>query len=291
MQKAPCEILKLEKPLLRRVGKAIKDYNLIAEGDKIAIALSGGKDSWSLLHILNILKKRAPVHFDLIAVTIHNGSGLFQENKITDYLRENGYKYHVEKTNIYNLVQEKRREGSLYCSLCARFRRAFLYKSAAKLGCNKVALGHHLDDAIETLFLNLFFEGRTKAMPPILKADNGIHTLIRPLIYVEEEMLLKYAAALGFPIIDCGCWLCGGFDMKRKAMKTLIASQREKYPQIKGSILSAMKNIDAGYLLDNRYLKNDTYEKGRRKDEEDIYFDDGCSGNSRLCRDLSFKEN
>jgi tRNA 2-thiocytidine biosynthesis protein TtcA len=244
---------KLERMLLHRVGKAIADYSMIRSGDRVAVALSGGKDSFSLVKLLTLLKRKAPVPFDVIALTIHNGSEFFQADLLEDYLRREGIPFHLEPTGITAIVEEKRRPGSPYCSLCARLRRGALYGAVERLGCNKLALGHHLDDAAETLLMNLFFEGSLKAMPPKLLAENGRVSIIRPLAYVSEALLFDYAREQGFPVIDCGCWLCGEKDQERARMKALVAEVAARYPQVRRSILTALTHVEPRFLMDPRW--------------------------------------
>ena len=238
---------KLERMLLHRVGKAVGDYGLVREGDRIAVALSGGKDSFSLLRLLWALRRKAPVCFDLVAVTVHNGSALFQSEILEDYLAREGIPFHLVRTDITTLVEEKRRPGSPYCSLCSRLRRGALYGARGELGCNKLALGHHLDDAVETLLMNLFFEGALRAMPPKLLAENGAVTVIRPMLYVPEGMLADYAREQRFPVIDCGCWLCGEQDQERARMKALVAEVADRHPEVRRSILAALGRWSHGF--------------------------------------------
>jgi tRNA 2-thiocytidine biosynthesis protein TtcA len=244
--------VKLEKMLLNRAGRAIADFDLIREGDRVAVALSGGKDSFSLLRLLFLLQRRSPVSFEMTGLTIHNGSDLFQADLLEEYCRREGIPLHVERTSLAAVVEEKRRPGSPYCSLCSRLRRGALYGAAQALGCNKLALGHHLDDAAETLLMNLFFEGSLKAMPPKLLAENGRITLIRPLLYATEAMLADYAREQGFPIIDCGCWLCGEQDQERARMKALIAEVSGRHPKVRSSIQSALTRLEPRFLMDRR---------------------------------------
>ncbi|MEW5764964.1 MAG: tRNA 2-thiocytidine(32) synthetase TtcA [Acidobacteriota bacterium] len=263
----PATGVKLERILLHRVGKAVADFGLIREGDHLAVALSGGKDSFGLLRLLHLLKRRSPIRFEITAVTVHNGSEFFQSGLLEDYLRREAIPFHLERTDITRIVEEKRRPGSPYCSLCARLRRGALYGAAAALGCNKLALGHHLDDAAETLLMNLFFEGSIRSMPPKLLAENGRITVIRPLLYVTESMLADYAAESGFPLIDCGCWLCGTQDQERARMKALVRDVAERYPQVRRSVLSALGRVEARFLMD-RSLYDFEKEELRRAPHE-----------------------
>ena len=250
MQKVAATGAKLERMLLHRVGKAVGDYALIKSGDRVAVALSGGKDSFGLLHLLWKLKAKSPIPFDVVALTIHNGSDYFQSDLLQAYLGEQGIPFHLERTEITSIVEEKLRPGSPYCSLCARLRRGALYGAAERLGCNKIALGHHLDDAAETLLMNLFFEGALKAMPPKLLAENGRITIIRPLLYTPESMLVDYAREKGFPVVDCGCWLCGEQDQERARMKALVAEVATRYPEVRRSILTALTRVQPRFLMD-----------------------------------------
>jgi len=244
---------KLEKMLLHRTGRAIADFSLVKAGDRIAVALSGGKDSFSLLRLLSLLRQRSPVRFDLVALTVHNGSEHFQWDLLEAYLAESGIPFHLERTEISAVVEEKRRPGSPYCSLCARLRRGALYGAARALGCNKLALGHHLDDAAETLLMNLFFEGHLAAMPPKLLAENGEVTVIRPMLYITESMLRDYAREQGFPVVDCGCWLCGEMEQERARMKALVGGVSERYPQARRSVLAALTHVAPRFLMDSRW--------------------------------------
>jgi tRNA 2-thiocytidine biosynthesis protein TtcA len=234
------------------VGKAIADFSMIAEGDRIAVGVSGGKDSYTLLHILNELRSRAPVNYELVAITIDSGYPGFRSDVIAEHLRDNGFNYHVEKTNHYEIIKEKRRPDSSYCSICARFKRGTLYSLARELGCNKLALGHHLDDFIETLLLNQFFVGSLKAMSPSMLADNGEITVIRPLVYVEEKEIIPFSRENGFPVVCCCCPVCGTADMQRKKMKELLKELEKGIPHVKRSLLRALANVQPRHLLDKR---------------------------------------
>lgn len=240
----------LYRKIKKQTGQAIGDFNLIEEGDRIAIGVSGGKDSYSLLHILEQLRRRSPVKYQLVAVNVDAGYPGYRASVIEQHLKEQGFEYHMEVTTSYQVIEEKRRPGSSYCSFCARLRRGVLYTLADKLGCNKIALGHHLDDFIETLLLNQFYVGTLAAMSPKLAADNGRHTVIRPLVYVEEQDIIAFTRANGFPVICCACPVCGVVDQKRKRMKKLLRELALENPQLKRSMLGALGNVHPRHLLD-----------------------------------------
>ncbi|MBW6509602.1 MAG: tRNA 2-thiocytidine(32) synthetase TtcA [Desulfuromonadales bacterium] len=242
---------KLHRRIKRSCGKAIGDFNLIDDGDRIAVAVSGGKDSWTLLHILNDLRQRAPVRFELIAVNFDPGFAGYRSDLLADYLQRHNFTYHIEKTASSAVIAEKLRPGSSYCAFCSRLRRGVLYSVAQRLDCNKLALGHHLDDFIETLLLNQFYAGKLAAMSAKLLADNGLQTVIRPLVYVEEELISNYSTRCNFPIISCACPLAGEQEhlQQRQRMKRLIRELSSEIPQIRHSLLSAMGNIHHRHLL------------------------------------------
>jgi tRNA 2-thiocytidine biosynthesis protein TtcA len=241
---------KLERQLLHLVGKAAGDFGMFRDGDRVAVALSGGKDSFTLLRLLTLLSRSAPVRFEVAALTVHNGSEHFQAEILGEYLASEGIPFHLERTHLARIVEEKARPGTPYCALCARLRRGALYGAAQRLGFNKVALGHHLDDAAETLLMNLFFVGCLKSMPPKLRAENGRVAVVRPLYYVPEPMIRDYARERAFPVIDCGCWLCGEHDDERARMKRLIADVAGRYGQVRQSVRSALGNVMPRYLAD-----------------------------------------
>jgi tRNA 2-thiocytidine biosynthesis protein TtcA len=244
----------IEDGLFRRIkkqtGQAVGDFNLIEAGDRIAVGVSGGKDSYSLLHIMESLRRRSPVKYELVAVNVDSGFPGYRKEVVEAHLQEHGFTYRMEPTDCYRIIEEKRRPGSSYCSFCARLRRGVLYTVAEELGCNKIALGHHLDDFIETLLLNQFYVGTLAAMSPKLLADNGRQTVIRPFVYVEEKDIIAFTRANGFPVICCACPVCGVVDQKRKRMKRLIAELAMENPHLKRSMLGALGNVHPRHLLD-----------------------------------------
>ena len=240
--------------LRKLVGKAIGDFNLIEAGDRIAVAVSGGKDSYVLLHLLESLRRRAPVRYELVAVNVDAGFPGYRRQILADYLREHGFTLRMESTEMAKIIDDKLRPGSSYCAFCARLRRGVLYSVCDELGCNKLALGHHLDDFIETLLLNQFFVGKLAAMSPKMLADNGRQTVIRPLVYVEEAAVAELAAQLQVPIIDCGCPVQGTEEQQRQRMKALVGKLSEEIPQLRRSLLGALGNLQPRHLLDQRFM-------------------------------------
>lgn len=243
---------KIFSRIKRRVGRAISDFNLIEQGDRIIVGISGGKDSYTLLHVLEALRQKAPVRFELIAVNIDPGFPGYRKELIETYLRENNFNYHQETTQSYSIIEEKRRPGTSYCAFCARLRRGFLYTLAERLDCNKIALGHHLDDFIETLLLNQFYGGRLAAMSAKLLADNGQQTVIRPLVYVEEADILELSRLRQYPLVHCCCPVAGEVDQNRRRMKSLIKELAKDIPEIRSSMLSALNNVHPRHLLDTQ---------------------------------------
>jgi len=240
---------KLSRRIKRQVGQAVGDFQLIEEGDRIAVGVSGGKDSYTLLRLLEDLRKKAPISFELIAVNVDAGFAGYRKEVIEDYLKLNGFSYHMESTKAYDIIEKKRRSGSSYCAFCARLRRGVLYRLASELGCNKIALGHHLDDFIETLLLNQFYAGSLSAMSPKMLADNGEHTVIRPLVYIEESDIIKFSRFNQDPIICCACPVCGTVDQNRQKMKGLIYTLATDIPQIRRSMIAALGNVQSRHLL------------------------------------------
>ena len=233
----------------RLVGKAIGDFSLIGEGDRILVALSGGKDSWSLLSILLELQRKAPVKYELGAVTIDPGYGGFETASLEDRLCRESVPFDVIRVPIKDIITEKLEPGTSPCSFCARLRRGILYSHAAGNGWNKIALGHHLDDFVETLLLNLFFNGSIKGMSPCLSADDGCNTVIRPLVYVKEDLTRRCAELLRVPILSCSCPFEGMLSSKRKWIKGLIADLEQDVPDLKTTLLSAMGRVHYRHLF------------------------------------------
>lgn len=245
-----------ELPLFRKlrnaVGRGVADFDLIREGDRIAVAVSGGKDSWTLLILLDEMRRRAPVRFDIVAVTIDSGYPGFRSDTVREFIASLGITGHLEVTDHYDIISRKRRPGSSYCSICARLRRGALYGLADSLGCNKLALGHHSDDFIETLLLNQFFVGSLKAMSARMLADNGLTTVIRPLVYVAEKDIIRFSAQSGLPVVCCSCPVSGSADLQRGRMKALLTELEREIPHVKSSLLKALSNVHPRHLLDQR---------------------------------------
>jgi tRNA 2-thiocytidine biosynthesis protein TtcA len=246
--------MNVERRLLREVGRTIVDHRLITDGDRILVALSGGKDSYGLLVLLRDLQRRAPVRFDLLAVHLDQGHPGYDGTPLRAWLEAEGVPFRILREDTYRVVIDKIPEGKTYCSLCSRLRRGVLYRAADELGCSKIALGHHRDDALETLLLNLFFAGKLAAMPPRLVSDDGRHVVIRPLITCAESDLAALAAERRFPILPCN--LCGSqSEAQRKQMKALIATLEAKHPTVRASMLAALGNIVPSHLMDARVAR------------------------------------
>ena len=242
---------KLGAQLRGLVGKAIADYRMIEEGDRVMVCLSGGKDSYTLLDLLLSLQRSAPVNFSLVAVNLDQKQPDFPAHVLPDYLRSLGVDFHVIEQDTYSVVKRLIPEGRTMCSLCSRMRRGALYKWAAANGITRIALGHHRDDIVETLFLNLFFGGHLKAMAPKFKSEDGRHVVIRPLAYVAEREIERYARARAFPIIPCN--LCGSQqNLQRVTIKRMLADWEREHPGRTESIFSALKNVDPAHLADPR---------------------------------------
>ena len=230
------------------MGRCIADYQLIEPGDRVMVAISGGKDSYTLLHLLERARQRAPVRFEIIAVHLDQGQPGYDGAALEAWLEQQGYAHRIVRKDTYRLVTDRIPEGQTYCSMCSRLRRGILYNVAADLGCTKIALGHHRDDAIETLMLNMMFNGALSAMPARLRSDDGRNTVIRPLLYSSERDIAAYAAQLDFPIIPCN--LCGSQEnLWRQQVKEMLDDLETRAPKVRQSMLAALKNVHTSHLL------------------------------------------
>ncbi|MCF7518884.1 MULTISPECIES: tRNA 2-thiocytidine(32) synthetase TtcA [Pseudoalteromonas] len=248
--KAQYNFNKLQKRLRRLTGQAVMDFNMIEEGDRIMVCLSGGKDSYTLLDTLQHLQRVAPIKFDLFAVNLDQKQPGFPEHVLPEYLDKLGIEYKIVEEDTYSIVTDIIPEGKTTCSLCSRLRRGILYRTAKEMGATKIALGHHRDDMIETLFLNMFYGGKLKSMPAKLMSDNGEHMVIRPLAYCKETDIEKYADRMAFPIIPCN--LCGSQEnLQRKHTKAMLAEWNKQHPGRIESIFTAMQNVVPSHLADN----------------------------------------
>ena len=243
------ETHKLEKRLCRQVGQAIVDYNMIEAGDRVMVCVSGGKDSYSMLDILLKMKQRAPVDFELIAVNLDQKQPGFPAHVLPEYLTQLGVPFHIETQDTYSIVKKVIAQGKTMCSLCSRLRRGILYRVADELKINKIALGHHRDDMLQTFFLNMFFGGKLKGMPPKLVSDDGGHMVIRPLAYVAEKDLIRWAAHRAFPIIPCT--LCGSQEnLQRKQIGNMLRDWEKQYPGRAETMFTALQNVVPSHLMD-----------------------------------------
>jgi tRNA 2-thiocytidine biosynthesis protein TtcA len=249
IRKVVFEENKLEKKLCRLVGQAIGDFGMIEEGDKVMVCVSGGKDSYAMLDILMKLRERAPIHFDIVAVNLDQKQPNFPAEILPNYLKSLGVQYHIEEQDTYSIVKRVIPEGKTTCGLCSRLRRGILYRVADELGATKIALGHHRDDILETLMLNMFYAGKLKGMPPKLRSDDGKHIVIRPLAYVPEKLLERYAADMNFPIIPCD--LCGSQpNLQRQVMKEMLRDWEKKHPGRVENLFRSMHHIVPSHLMD-----------------------------------------
>lgn len=240
---------RLEKWLLRKTGQAINDYRMIEAGDTVLVCVSGGKDSQTLLHLLRLLQKRAPIDFRLIAMNLDQKQPGFPAHILPEWFQKNEVEYRIVEADTYSVVKEKIPEGKTTCPLCARLRRGIIYRTAKELGVNKIALGHHRDDIVHTLFLNLFFGGKLKAMPPKLLTDDRAHVVIRPLAYCAEKDIARYARGMEFPIIPCN--LCGSQDnLQRQRIRAMMQEWDARFPGRTESVFSALQNVVPSHLAD-----------------------------------------
>ncbi|MDC0662064.1 tRNA 2-thiocytidine(32) synthetase TtcA [Marinobacter sp. SS21] len=266
-QKQKLELNKLQKRLRRDVGQAIADFSMIEAGDKVMCCLSGGKDSYAMLDILLNLQKSAPVSFELIAVNLDQKQPGFPEEVLPEYLAKLGIEYHIIEKDTYSIVKEKVPEGKTTCGLCSRLRRGILYNFAEEHGVTKIALGHHRDDLLETLFLNMFYGGKLKTMPPMLHSDDGRNTVIRPLAYCREKDIASYAVLRDFPIIPCN--LCGSQEnLQRQVIKEMLQGWDKQNPGRLESMFRAICNVEPSHLADTSLFdfRNGRLSAGRYDD-------------------------
>lgn len=265
---------KLEKRLCRLVGQAISDYNMIEGGDRVMVCLSGGKDSYALLDVLMKLQQRAPVRFELVAVNLDQKQPGFPAEVLPNYLSKLGIPFHIETQDTYSIVKKVIPEGKTMCSLCSRLRRGILYRVARELGCNKIALGHHRDDILQTLLLNMFFGAKLKGMPAKLVSDNGEFMVIRPLAYVAEKDLIRWAQVREFPIIPCT--LCGSQEnLQRQHMKEMLKDWEKRFPGRVDNMLTALQNVVPSHLMDRKLYPFETLQTtGVASEDGDTAFDE-----------------
>ncbi|MGZ8254098.1 MAG: tRNA 2-thiocytidine(32) synthetase TtcA [Burkholderiaceae bacterium] len=279
-EKQAYENNKLEKRLLRLTGQAIGDYAMIAAGDRVMVCLSGGKDSYGLLELLLLLRSRAPIDFDIVAVNLDQKQPGFPAHVLPDYLRAKQVPFHVETQDTYSIVTRVIPAGKTMCSLCSRLRRGVLYRVASELGATKIALGHHREDILGTFFLNLFYGGTLKGMSPKLVSDDGRHVVIRPLAYVREHDLARYAEVKSFPIIPCN--LCGSQDnLKRKEVKRMLAEWEKRFPGRVENTFNALARVVPSHLMDGTLFDfNGLRAGGTPRSDGDIAFDEEpCAAN------------
>lgn len=256
----------LERRLAREMGRCIGDFELIEDGDRVMVCLSGGKDSYTLLHLLERAQRKAPIDFELVAVHLDQGQPGYDGAPLRDWLKATGLEHHILTEDTFKIVTDRVPEGKTYCGLCSRLRRGILYNTAVELGCTKIALGHHRDDAIETLMLNLMFEGCLSAMPAKLVSDDGRNVVIRPLLYSSEKDIAAFAETQSFPIIPCN--LCGSQpNLWRQQVKTLLDDLEQRIPGIRSSMLGALKNVHTTHLLDSSLARE---RSETEQDEEPV---------------------
>lgn len=271
------EFNKLHKRLRRNVGSAIADFNMIEAGDKVMVCLSGGKDSYTMLDILLHLQKTAPIQFDILAVNLDQKQPGFPEHVLPEYLEKLGVAYHIIEHDTYSVVKRVIPEGQTTCSLCSRLRRGSLYGYAQEQGVTKIALGHHRDDILETFFLNIFYAGKLKAMPPKLRSDDGKNMVIRPLAYCKEQDIVKYNEYMQFPIIPCN--LCGSQEnLQRQAMKQMLEGWDKLFPGRLESIFSSLQNVAPTQLADTQLFDFMGLQLDRSGDEMPPKFDSDTAG-------------
>ncbi|WP_207806855.1 tRNA 2-thiocytidine(32) synthetase TtcA [Parazoarcus communis] len=264
--------LRLKKKLERNVGEAIGDYNMIGDGDTVMVCISGGKDSYTLLSCLLALRERAPVDFRIVAMNLDQKQPGFPDDVLPAYFESIGVEYRIVAEDTYSIVKDKIPEGKTTCSLCSRLRRGIIYRTAREIGATRIALGHHRDDMLETLFLNMFFGGKIKAMPPKLVSDDGQHVVIRPLAYCTEADITRFARTMAFPIIPCN--LCGSQEnAQRKQIKAMLQSWAREFPGRIESLATALQNVVPSHLADRKLFDFVNVDQSTKLDEGDIAFD------------------
>lgn len=264
--------LRLKKKLERSVGEAIGDYNMIGDGDTVMVCISGGKDSYTLLSCLLALRERAPVDFRIVAMNLDQKQPGFPDDVLPAYFESIGVEYRIVTEDTYSIVKDKIPEGKTTCSLCSRLRRGIIYRTAREIGATRIALGHHRDDMLETLFLNMFFGGKIKAMPPKLVSDDGQHVVIRPLAYCTEADITRFARTMAFPIIPCN--LCGSQEnAQRKQIKAMLQSWAREFPGRIESLATALQNVVPSHLADRKLFDFVNVDQNTKLDEGDIAFD------------------
>jgi tRNA 2-thiocytidine biosynthesis protein TtcA len=242
----------LESRLAKKTTRAIVDYQMIEDGDRVMVGLSGGKDSWALLQLLDVLRQRAPIRFSIVAINVDSGYKEYKHDLIAKTCEARGWECRIEHTSIGEVIDDVLDADQTPCSLCARLRRGVLYRMATEVGASKIALGHHADDFIETLLLNLFFAGSLKAMPPKLVSDDGAHVVVRPLVFVGEDEARAYTRECGLPVVGCCCPACGDLGLQRQRVKRLLMDMEAEHPGVKQSMLKALGNVGPRHLLDTR---------------------------------------
>ncbi|HVJ90685.1 MAG TPA: tRNA 2-thiocytidine(32) synthetase TtcA [Labilithrix sp.] len=258
----------VERRLTRGLARAITDFGMIVDGDRVMVCVSGGKDSYTMLHLLRDLSRRAPVRFELVVVNIDQGHPGYPADRLRTYMRAEGYDFRMIEEDTYSIVTDKIPEGKTYCSLCSRLRRGIIYRAAREFGCTKIALGHHRDDILQTLLLNMFFSGQLAAMPPKLISDEG-HVVIRPLAYCAEEDIAAYANAQAFPILPCD--LCGSQDnLQRKIVGGMLDDLERTHPGIKNVMFASLQNVRPSHLLDKNLWRSLGLEAARGTDESGL---------------------